>query len=523
MSLDLTTQGTNRPDFRPRIAVIGVGGGGANAVDNMIAANLSGVEFIVANTDAQQLTRSAAERRIQLGPHITQGNGAGGKPEVGRAGAEEAADEIAKYLDDVHMAFVTAGMGGGTGTGAAPVIARMARERGILTVGVVTKPFSFEGRRRMDAAENGISEMEKHVDTLIVIPNQNLFKLADEKTGWKEAFEMADHVLCMGVRSLTDLMTVPGLVNLDYADIRSVMADMGKAMMGTGEADGEERALCAAEAAIANPLLEESSIKGARGLLINITGGPDLTLFEVDRAANRMREEVDEDANILFGTAIDESLSGRLRISVVAAGLGMSIENETPKLAAVNGGKGAAPPASEATPEPVALHPQPPAPHEQGHTPMAPAPASYGAPHLRPSPAEPEPAPDIPPPPVVTPQHPARPAVEAGSREPLAREPLAQPATPPRRGSLFNRVTQGVRSAMQPSAPYPEPQPPVGHGEPGYPAHSTEDGGWPAPQMQGHHDQGVVQPPRGHARQTREMAPDDFGFDIPAFLRRRRA
>nr|WP_321983336.1 cell division protein FtsZ [uncultured Lichenicoccus sp.] len=321
MTLNLTLPQQTYSDFTPRITVIGVGGGGTNAVDNMIALQLQGVEFVVANTDAQQLTHSRADRRIQLGPHLTQGLGAGAKPEIGRAAAEEAADELARHLDGAHMVFITAGMGGGTGTGAAPVIARMARERGILTVGVVTKPFTFEGVRRGKAAETGISELQQFVDTLIVIPNQNLFRLANERTGWKEAFKMADHVLYMGVRGVTDLMVAPGLVNLDFADIRTVMAEMGKAMMGTGESDGENRAIRAAEAAISNPLLEDTSMAGARGLLINITGGDDMTLFEVDQAANRIREEVAEDANIIFGSAIDESLTGRIRVSVVATGI----------------------------------------------------------------------------------------------------------------------------------------------------------------------------------------------------------
>ncbi len=340
MTLNLTIQKTSHTDFTPRITVIGVGGGGTNAVNNMIALALPGVDFVVANTDAQQLQLSRSERRIQLGPHITQGNGAGGRPEVGKASADEAADELARHLENTHMVFITAGMGGGTGTGAAPVIARMARERNILTVGVVTKPFAFEGKKRMRLAEEGISELQAYVDTLIVIPNQNLFKVANERTGWKEAFEMADNVLYMGVRGVTDLMVLPGLINLDYADIRSVMAEMGKAMMGTGEADGEERAMRAAEAAISNPLLEDTNMKGARGLLINITGGSDITLFEMDQAANRIREEVDEEANIMVGMALDESLSGRMRISVVATGIDSAVPHvsQVPKLQVVNGG-----------------------------------------------------------------------------------------------------------------------------------------------------------------------------------------
>jgi cell division protein FtsZ len=340
MTLNLTIPQTPHTDFSPRITVIGVGGGGTNAVDNMIAANLQGVEFVVANTDAQQLMHSRADRRIQLGPHITQGLGAGAKPEIGKAAAEEASDELSRHLDGAHMVFITAGMGGGTGTGAAPVIARMARERNILTVGVVTKPFGFEGIRRARCADQGIEDLQHFVDTLIVIPNQNLFRMANERTTWREAFKMADQVLYMGVRGVTDLMMAPGLVNLDFADIRTVMAEMGKAMMGTGEAEGENRAIRAAEAAISNPLLEDTSMNGARGLLINITGGDDLTLFEVDQAANRIREEVDEEANIIFGSAIDPELQGRIRVSVVATGIDSpaQIAQERPRLVAVNGG-----------------------------------------------------------------------------------------------------------------------------------------------------------------------------------------
>src|SRR5580658_5954007 len=321
MTLNLTIPKTTHTDFTPRITVIGVGGGGCNAVNNMIQLNLPGVDFVVANTDAQQLQRSLAEKRIQLGPHLTQGNGAGGRPDVGKLSADEAAEELARHLENTHMVFITAGMGGGTGTGAAPVIARMARERDILTVGVVTKPFGFEGVRRARCADQGIEELQQYVDTLIVIPNQNLFRMANERTTWKDAFKMADQVLYMGVRGVTDLMMAPGLVNLDFADIRTVMAEMGKAMMGTGEAEGENRAIRASEAAISNPLLEDTCMAGARGLLINITGGEDMTLFEVDQAANRIREEVDEEANIIFGSAIDDNLSGRIRVSVVATGI----------------------------------------------------------------------------------------------------------------------------------------------------------------------------------------------------------
>jgi cell division protein FtsZ len=305
----------------PKITVIGVGGAGGNAVNNMIQSHLEGVEFIVANTDAQAMAQSRADRRIQLGDQVTQGLGAGARPDIGRAAAEETLEEIISQLGGSNMVFITAGMGGGTGTGAAPVIAQAAREHGILTVGVVTKPFHFEGQHRMRLAEAGIEELSQYVDTLIIIPNQNLFRVASEKTTFADAFKMADDVLYSGVRGVTDLMIMPGLINLDFADIRTVMSEMGKAMMGTGEASGEKRAMEAAEAAINNPLLEDISMKGARGVLINITGGMDMTLFEVDEAANRIRDEVDPDANIIFGSTFDEKLQGKMRVSVVATGI----------------------------------------------------------------------------------------------------------------------------------------------------------------------------------------------------------
>jgi cell division protein FtsZ len=312
------------PDIRelkPRITVFGVGGAGGNAVNNMIEAGLMGVDFVVANTDAQALTLSKAERIVQMGIQVTEGLGAGSQPEVGRAAAEEVIDEIRDHLTGVHMVFVTAGMGGGTGTGAAPVIARVAREVGILTVGVVTKPFHFEGVRRMRIADAGIAELQKSVDTLIVIPNQNLFRVANDKTTFADAFAMADQVLYSGVASITDLMVKPGLINLDFADVRAVMREMGKAMMGTGEASGDRRAILAAEAAIANPLLDDVSMRGARGLLISITGGPDMMLYELDEAATRIREEVDPEANIILGATQDPSLEGMMRVSVVATGI----------------------------------------------------------------------------------------------------------------------------------------------------------------------------------------------------------
>ncbi|MFH2017871.1 MAG: cell division protein FtsZ [Pseudomonadota bacterium] len=320
-------------ELKPRITVFGVGGGGGNAVNNMITAGLRGVEFVVANTDAQALAMSKSERIIQLGANVTEGLGAGSQPEVGRAAAEECIDEIVDHLAGTHMCFVTAGMGGGTGSGAAPVVARAAREKGILTVGVVTKPFHFEGQRRMKTAEAAIEELMKSVDTLIVIPNQNLFRIANDKTTFADAFAMADQVLYSGVACITDLMVKEGLINLDFADVRSVMREMGKAMMGTGEASGEGRAMAAAEAAIANPLLDETSMKGAKGLLISITGGRDLTLFEVDEAATRIREEVDQDANIILGATFDEELEGVIRVSVVATGIDKSgMEMSAPPL-----------------------------------------------------------------------------------------------------------------------------------------------------------------------------------------------
>src|SRR5579862_936280 len=341
------------PDIRelkPRITVFGVGGAGGNAVNNMITAGLQGVDFVVANTDAQALTMSKSERIIQMGAQVTEGLGAGSQPEVGRAAAEEVIDEIRDHLTGAHMIFVTAGMGGGTGTGASPVIAKVARELGILTVGVVTKPFHFEGQRRMRFAEAGIVELQKVVDTLLIIPNQNLFRVANEKTTFADAFSMADQVLYSGVACITDLMVKEGLINLDFADVRSIMSEMGKAMMGTGEAAGEKRAVQAAEAAIANPLLDETSMKGARGLLISITGGNDLTLYEVDEAASRIRQEVDEEANIILGATFDSALDGVVRVSVVATGIDhATIANADPLPRA----------AARPAPAPIALAPQP--------------------------------------------------------------------------------------------------------------------------------------------------------------------
>ena len=527
MTLNLNTPQQMHTDFTPRITVIGVGGGGTNAVDNMIAANLRGVDFVVANTDAQQLMHSKADRRVQLGPHLTQGLGAGAKPDIGRAAAEEAADELYRHLDGTHMVFITAGMGGGTGTGAAPVIARMAKERGILTVGVVTRPFGFEGLRRARAAEEGILELQQYVDTLIVIPNQNLFHMANERTTWKEAFKMADQVLYMGVRGVTDLMMVHGQINLDFNDIKTVMAEMGKAMMGTGEAEGEGRAARAAEAAINNPLLEETSMAGARGLLINITGGDDLTLFEVDEAVSTVRKQVDDEANVLFGSATDPSLEGKIRVSVVATGIDGPQYQERPKLVAVGGG------ATFAEPRPI---PVPTGAAAAGVL-MAAAPTvaavtaqmqimepvareSSNITALRQQAAQSERT--IIPDPMPYPEEQLlerRPVAPSGV--PLPRQPsslftqnpgtgVAPVAAAPLHGesvarSLFQSATGLFRKR---AAPAPGPETPVARREPTTATHAQT----------AHAGELVMEAERPADRRT--MAVDDGGLEIPAFLRR---
>jgi len=501
MTLNLTIQKTSHTDFTPRITVIGVGGGGCNAVNNMITLNLPGVDFIAANTDAQQLQRSLAEKRIQLGPHLTQGNGAGGRPEVGKASADEAADELGRHMEDVHMVFITAGMGGGTGTGAAPVIARMARERNILTVGVVTKPFAFEGKKRMRAAEEGIAELQAYVDTLIVIPNQNLFKVANERTGWKEAFEMADNVLYMGVRGVTDLMVLPGIVNLDYADIRSVMSVMGKAMMGTGEAEGEDRAVRAAEAAISNPLLEDTNMKGAHGLLINITGGSDVTLFEVDQAAHRIGEEVDKDANIMFGMSLDESLAGRIRVSVVATGIDSTPQmGQMPKLQVVNGGSA----------EPVAFPPQA---NGQG-APQYGAPQMMGQPQTAPVSRQGGYVPEPPTAPLLSKAYVGRSADELELGEPAAQMPPPAPRmAPPARAA----VAEPQRAPEQPRSTS------IFKSVFGFGGHAkTAPVQQPYRQEPAMHVDMQAQPEaREPARATvRPTQIDEVGLEIPAFLRR---
>src|SRR5262245_4608438 len=421
-------------EIKPRITVVGVGGAGGNAVNNMISAALEGVEFIVANTDAQALGQSLPDRRVPPGIPLTTGLGAGARPEVGRQAAEEALPEILQLLDGANMVFVTAGMGGGTGTGAAPVIAAAAREQGILTVGVVTKPFHFEGRRRMQSAEQGIEELEKVVDTLIIIPNQSLFKIANEKTTFADAFKMADDVLHMGVRGVTDLMVMPGLINLDFADIRTVMGEMGKAMMGTGEAEGQDRSRVAAESAISNPLLEDHSMKGAKGVLINITGGLDMTLHEVDEAANRIREEVDADANIIFGSTFDATMQGRMRVSVVATGIAaIATQQPAPNYLSLDmnrpGMQTGQPALSRPVAAPVGRVAMPAAAVAPAPAPMAPAPmaAPPAPPMMAPPPAMPAaPAPMAQPIAAAAPAlaaDPMAPLVVAAAALPVAEEP----------------------------------------------------------------------------------------------------
>jgi cell division protein FtsZ len=529
MAITLTLPPQAMTDFQPRITVIGVGGGGSNAVNNMIASRLEGVEFIVANTDAQSLMHSRADRKIQLGPHLTQGLGAGGRPEIGRGAAEEALEEIASHLAGSHMVFITAGMGGGTGTGAAPVVARIARERGILTVGVVTKPFEFEGLKRRRAAEAGIEELQSVVDTLIVIPNQNLFRLANDRTTFAEAFKMADNVLYMGVRGVTDLIVNPGVVNLDFADIRSVMAEMGKAMMGTGEAEGEDRATRAAESAISNPLLEEASMKGAKAVLINITGGTDMTLFEVDEAANRIRKEVgDEEANIIFGSSISEEMDGRIRVSVVATGMeANAAAKPRPTLVAVGGAQGLRPPA-QALPEAasqaagvaavggVAVGAGP-VPQRAAAQPTMSAgasqtafPAAFPTAGANALAAQAEPVMPAPAKPADTP------LPEPASRtEPLLAQPAAPLAEAPReapiqdrRPSLFKRVTsQLMQRDLAPPAPQRQ-APTLGAAQSAAPPRPPSA---VAPGAMG----AELQRPA-----PRPMPADDLGLEIPAFLRR---
>jgi cell division protein FtsZ len=563
MSINL--QKPDITELKPRITVFGVGGGGGNAVNNMINAGLRGVEFVVANTDAQALSQSKAERLIQLGASVTEGLGAGSQPEVGRAAAEECIDEINDHLQGTHMCFVTAGMGGGTGTGAAPVVARAAREKGILTVGVVTKPFHFEGQRRMRTADMGIEDLQKNVDTLIVIPNQNLFRIANDKTTFADAFAMADQVLYSGVACITDLMVKEGLINLDFADVRSVMREMGKAMMGTGEASGDGRAMAAAEAAIANPLLDETSMRGAKGLLISITGGRDMTLFEVDEAATRIREEVDQDANIILGATFDESLEGIIRVSVVATGIDKQLGGEAPApLEFRQPLKPMTKPApqftakAEAAPRPIVQQPaarladpvaeairaaehevpqRAPQPAEQEFRPQsrifqAPAPEVFDAP-VAVAPQEPvyQPAPQaqaVAPAPAPQPVAPRMPNVadfppivqaemnarDMGSRDHSREQAAYEPQEDRGPMGLLKRLTAGLSrredetARLEPAQPR---EPAMRPTEPRRPL--SQDASIYAPRRGQLDEQGRVQP------QARQASEDDQ-LEIPAFLRR---
>ncbi len=516
---------TEREELKPRITVFGVGGAGGNAVNNMIEQQLEGVEFVVANTDAQALQQSNAPARIQIGIKVTEGLGAGARPSVGAAAAEETIEEIVDHLAGAHMCFITAGMGGGTGTGAAPIIAQAARELGVLTVGVVTKPFQFEGSKRMRQAEEGVEALQKVVDTLIIIPNQNLFRLANEKTTFTEAFAMADDVLYQGVKGVTDLMVRPGLINLDFADVRAVMDEMGKAMMGTGEAEGENRAIQAAEKAIANPLLDEISLRGAKGVLINITGGYDLTLFELDEAANRIREEVDPDANIIVGSTLDTAMEGMMRVSVVATGIDAA-------------------PANAEVPVPRRRLAEPLQPAQQ---PAAAAPAARPAPQQRqePQPAtfhhRPEedenrfsaPTDDLPPP-AYRPQ----PQPQPQARQPQPRQPgfstdqdaaafvAPRPAASPRpqAGTPTPEAMARLQAAVNkvPSRQAPAQQPARAEEKPRFGINSLIN------RMTGHAEekprapqQPVRQQPQVNQYEEEQAAdPEQERIEIPAFLRR---
>jgi len=461
-------------ELTPRIAVIGVGGAGGNAIANMMRAGVQGVDFLVANTDAQALKQSAAAQRVQLGAKITQGLGAGARPEIGRAAAEETIESIAQLLDGVHMCFIAAGMGGGTGTGAAPVIAKAARDMGILTVGVVTKPFAFEGSRRSKAADAGIEELQKYVDTLIVIPNQNLFLIANANTTFKQAFEMADEVLQQGVRGITDLMVMPGLINLDFADVRSVMQEMGKAMMGTGEAEGDDRALIAAQQAINNPLLDGVSMQGAKGVIISITGGEDMRLLEVDEAANHIRELVDPEANIIWGSAFNPGLEGKIRVSVVATGIEAQARSEAaPAPAEPARSFSFAPPRrAEAESEAVAAEELPP----------------VEAPTIE-APAEPEP--------IAA----AEDELVLGEENAVPITPVFTPAAPPAAedGHAVRRRWLAAGAPAVDAEPAPEPEAPA-----------------PKPKLGGTLFERMSNVTRGAARDEAERDP----LDIPRFLHR---
>ncbi len=533
MALNLSMPGQD--ELKPRITVFGVGGAGGNAVNNMIEKQLEGVDFVVANTDAQALAQSMSQSRVQLGVKVTEGLGAGARASVGAAAAEESIEQIVDHLAGAHMCFITAGMGGGTGTGAAPIIAQAARELGVLTVGVVTKPFQFEGAKRMKQAEAGVDSLQKVVDTLIIIPNQNLFRLANEKTTFTEAFSMADDVLYQGVKGVTDLMVRPGLINLDFADVRAVMDEMGKAMMGTGEGDGEDRAIQAAEKAIANPLLDEISLRGAKGVLINITGGHDLTLFELDEAANRIREEVDADANIIVGSTLDDSMAGQMRVSVVATGIDAT-ENvhDVPvprrKLSQPLGNSAhAAEPEAQPEPQPVVAERAP-----------EPEPSLFGQmdshEHAEPVQSrdydeviEEQAADDGLPPPAYRPQvaefRPAPDTIEADPQDFVAPRPAA-PGTPsPATLDRLKAAAARTREEVQQQAPAPQPQPAPTEEKSRFSVNSligrmTGHGEHAAQQQQPRRAQPPVQAHRPAPVHDQEPEAEDDRIEIPAFLRR---
>ncbi|MEM8655886.1 MAG: cell division protein FtsZ [Pseudomonadota bacterium] len=540
MTLNLSMPGHD--ELKPRITVFGVGGAGGNAVNNMIEKQLDGVDFVVANTDAQALQQSAATNRVQLGIKVTEGLGAGARASVGAAAAEESIEQIVDHLAGAHMCFITAGMGGGTGTGAAPIIAQAARELGVLTVGVVTKPFQFEGAKRMRQAEDGVDALQKMVDTLIIIPNQNLFRLANEKTTFTEAFSMADDVLYQGVKGVTDLMVRPGLINLDFADVRAVMDEMGKAMMGTGEAEGEDRAIQAAEKAIANPLLDEISLRGAKGVLINITGAHDLTLFELDEAANRIREEVDPDANIIVGSTLDTAMEGMMRVSVVATGIDATdVQTEIP----VPRRSMAAPLAPAATAAPIEEAALTAAPQPMADPAPAPVAAAAEEPSLfqgmeTPEPVVAEPqapavAEDELPPPAYQPQVAAfepTPEPEASAAEEFVAPRAPAPGTPsPEALARLRAATQKAAPAPASSA-QPVAEATAAAEKPRFGINSlinrmtgTQEGGAPAGERPARQQPPVqaraaAPAPAPAPRPTDAADPDQEQIEIPAFLRR---
>ncbi|MFZ7089528.1 cell division protein FtsZ [Primorskyibacter sp. 2E233] len=525
MTLNLSMPGQD--ELKPRITVFGVGGAGGNAVNNMIEKELEGVDFVVANTDAQALQQSMAANRVQLGVKVTEGLGAGARASVGAAAAEESIEQIVDHLAGAHMCFITAGMGGGTGTGAAPIIAQAARELGVLTVGVVTKPFQFEGGKRMKQAEDGVDALQRVVDTLIIIPNQNLFRLANEKTTFTEAFSLADDVLYQGVKGVTDLMVRPGLINLDFADVRAVMDEMGKAMMGTGEAEGEDRAIQAAEKAIANPLLDEISLKGAKGVLINITGGHDLTLFELDEAANRIREEVDSDANIIVGSTLDDGMAGVMRVSVVATGIDATDVNTEMPLPR----RSLAQPlpqqhVAEPAPAPAAEAPQPVAAQAHAEEQYEAEEPSLFSDMRQPEPEYEDVAEDDLPPPAYQPRvadfQPQQDTIEAQPEDFVAPRAPA-PGTPSPEALARLRHVAAARRQPQAEA---EPAPTAEADKPRFSVNSLigrmtghAQGGEP-PAQPARRQQPPVQAQRPAPVQDVEPDPEQEKIEIPAFLRR---